>query len=157
MGTAKSKLKYLWDEITSDSSSWKWPSLLELAGIFVESMEPTFSTKGDCMPPGNFYGLRGKLIHSIGVVGKVKFHAEPGSPFTGIFRGATHGLVRFSAAKQPTPSTSLGPGMGLKFLRDTMDSANLVAMYRVDGQPGDWNFFANSFTTTIPDSKDAGV
>lgn len=109
------------------------------------------------MPPGNFYGHRFKYIHNIGVVGKVKFHAQPGSPFTGIFRGATHGLVRLSSAAQPTPDGKLGPGMGLKFLRDGVDSANLVAMYKVDGQPGDWNFFANSFTTTIPNSDDPGV
>ena len=30
-----------------------------------------------------------------------------------------------------------------------MDSANLVAMYSVNGQPGNWNFFANKFTTII--------
>ena len=39
--------------------------------------------------------------------------------------------------------------MGLKFLRDNMDSANLVSMYSVDGTPGDWNFFSKDFTTHI--------
>ena len=38
--------------------------------------------------------------------------------------------------------------MGLKFLRDGMDSANLVAMYSVNGQDS-WNFFKNDFTTHI--------
>lgn len=38
--------------------------------------------------------------------------------------------------------------MGLKFLRDGIDSANLVAMNSVDGQKS-WNFFENSFTTQI--------
>jgi hypothetical protein len=47
--------------------------------------------------------------------------------------------------------------MGLKFLRDSVDSANLVSMYKVDGQPNDWNFFSNSFQTTIPDTDDSGV
>ena len=40
--------------------------------------------------------------------------------------------------------------MGLKFLRDGMDSASLVAMYSVDGQPS-WNFFLNDFSNHIPD------
>lgn len=39
--------------------------------------------------------------------------------------------------------------MGLKFLRDKTDSANLVAMYSVEGTPGDWNFFSKDFTNHI--------
>lgn len=39
--------------------------------------------------------------------------------------------------------------MGLKFLRDGMDSVNLVAMYSVDGQDS-WNFFKNDFSNHIP-------
>ena len=41
--------------------------------------------------------------------------------------------------------------MGLKFLRDGVDSANLVAMYSVDGQDT-FNFFANDFKNHIPNS-----
>ena len=40
--------------------------------------------------------------------------------------------------------------MGLKFLRDRRDSANLVAMNSVAGQRGDWNFFSKDFSTHIP-------
>jgi hypothetical protein len=40
--------------------------------------------------------------------------------------------------------------MGLKFLRDGIDSANLVAMYDVGGQES-WNFFENIFTNHIPE------
>ena len=39
--------------------------------------------------------------------------------------------------------------MGLKWLRDGMDSANLVAMYSVNGQPKEWNFFAHDFNNHI--------
>jgi hypothetical protein len=42
--------------------------------------------------------------------------------------------------------------MGLKFLRDGQDSANLVAMYGVEGQPDDWNFFSHDFTNHIADA-----
>jgi len=38
---------------------------------------------------------------------------------------------------------------GLKFLRDGMDSANLVAMFSVGGQQS-WNFFKNNFSNHIP-------
>ena len=47
--------------------------------------------------------------------------------------------------------------MGLKFLRDGQDSANLVAMYSVDGQPGNWNFFGNDFTNHIKDPKSSAL
>lgn len=43
--------------------------------------------------------------------------------------------------------------MGLKWLRDRTDSANLVAMYSTEGQPGNWNFFGNDFKNHVPDSN----
>ena len=71
------------------------------------------------------------------------------SPFTGLFEsGADYGLIRLSLASKPS-STHMTPGFGLKFLRDGIDSANLVAMYRVAGQDN-WNFFANDFSNHIP-------
>lgn len=55
-----------------------------------------------------------------------------------------------SVAAKPDPkSQPLAPGIGLKFLRDGIDSASLVAMYSVDGQES-WNYFANDFTNHIP-------
>lgn len=39
--------------------------------------------------------------------------------------------------------------MGLKFLRDGVDSGNLVSMFEVAGQPGNWNFFGNDFSNHI--------
>jgi hypothetical protein len=44
------------------------------------------------------------------------------------------------------------PGFGLKFLRDGMDSANLVAMNSVEGTTY-WNFFELDFSTHIPPVK----
>ena len=59
---------------------------------------------------------------------------------------------RLSLALEPdTEELNTAPGMGLKFLRDGMDSANLVAMYSVDGQDS-WNFFKNDFSNHIPES-----
>jgi len=52
--------------------------------------------------------------------------------------------VRLSSAAQPTADGKqpLTPGMGLKFLRNGIDSANLVSMNSVNGQQDDWNFFS---------------
>ena len=96
-------------------------------------MEPTFTGEGDAMPGGMVYGQRTKYIHSVGAVGKVKFVPVHGSPYTGIFKGANYGLVRFSSAAAPGLLQPLAPGLGLKFLRDGIDSANLVSMWSVDG------------------------
>ena len=43
----------------------------------------------------------------------------------------------------------LTPGMGLKFLRERMDSKNLVAGPPINGQPGNLNFFAYDYKTFI--------
>ena len=149
--SATSKMNSLWSEVTADSNPGEFPSKLGLAGIFVESMEPTFSTKGDAMEGGYFGSHRTKYIHSVGAHGKVVLNSTGAHPFTGLFQGANHGIVRLSSAAKPELGTSapLGPGMGLKFLRDGIDSANLVAMYGVNGQPGEWNFFAHEFQNHI--------
>jgi hypothetical protein len=47
--------------------------------------------------------------------------------------------------------------MGLKFLRDGADSANLVSMFSVNGTPGDWNFFSKDFFTHIGAAKGAAL
>lgn len=112
-------------------------------------MERTFDTKGDTMPM-EFWGLhkREKFIHSVGTHGKAVFESNGKHKYTGIFQGANHGIVRLSAGNKPSADNIL-PGMALKFLRDGIDSANLVAMYSGDGQKSK-NFFENSFTTQVP-------
>jgi hypothetical protein len=156
---AQAKMDQVWSKIESTSgSTGKFPSTAGLLGIFAESMEPTFTTPGDAMPKTDLGWPLGKIdrkkfIHTVGTTGKVKF--VPSTPgFSGIFKGADIGLVRFSSAAKPVKGGQpLAPGMGLKFFRDGVDSANLVAMFATDGQPGDWNFFSNDFTTIIGPSK----
>ena len=121
-----------------------------MAGILTEDMKPTLFTVGDQMPPGAIYGTRSKYIHTQGVHSSVKLTNIGSHPFTGIFKGADSGVLRMSAAKKPDPKIlNLAPGLGLKFLRNGIDSANLVAMFSVDGQPS-WNFFANDWSNHIP-------
>jgi len=61
-------------------------------------------------------------------------------------------MIRISMASKPDPKIkNTIPGMGLKFFRDGIDSASMVAMYGVEGQDT-WNIFANDWTNHIPDS-----
>lgn len=116
-------------------------------------MSPTVTQIGDQMPKGALYGTRSKLIHSQGAVATVKLTNSGNHPFTGIFTGSDHGVVRLSAAAEPNSNEQLlAPGLGLKFLRDGIDSASLVAMYSVDGQDS-FNFFKNDFSNHIPAAK----
>ena len=118
-------------------------------------MNDSFDHPGDTLK-GLMQRARPKFIHSVGVTGHVKFIPNRNAQhFTGLFReGGDYGIIRFSSANKPDKSSQpLAPGFGLKFLRDGIDSANLVAMLGVDGQPGEWDFFANDFTTHIPPAK----
>jgi len=42
-------------------------------------------------------------------------------------------------------------------LRDGVDSADLVAMYGVNGTPGDWNFFEKDFSNHIGAASGAAL
>ena len=55
------------------------------------------------------------------------------------------------AAEPDTSSETTVPSFGLKFLRDSTDSANIVAEYSVQGQDS-WNFFKNDFSNHISSS-----
>lgn len=143
-GYAKDKHSDLWSKITADKTPSKFPSP---GGIFLISMDKSFDTAGDVMPSG-----RAKFIHAVGATGKVKF-VHKGGKYTGIFQGADYGLIRLSSAAEPSDSQPLAPGMGLKFLRDGVDSANLVSMYGVNGTPDDWNFFSKDFSNHIGPAK----
>lgn len=135
--------------MAESSATSSYPNV---AGIFLESMEPSFSAPGDTMPKNSIwpYSLRTKYIHSVGVHGKVKFVASGTQTYSGIFKGANHGIIRLSSAAKPAVGGQpLAPGMGLKFLRDGQESANLVSMFSVNGTPDDWNFFSKDFSNHI--------
>jgi len=146
--SAAEKQNLIWENVVADTSSADWPSSLALGTIFLESMCPTLKQEGDQLPT-SFFGDRKKLIHSVGTVAKVKFVSNGNHPYTGIFQGANHGIARLSLAKEPSADElNTAPGIGLKFLRDGVDSANVVAMFGVNGQDS-WNFFANDFSNHI--------
>merc|ERR1712130_1091692 len=129
---AVTKLDQIWENCAADQTSAPWLSMLEIGEIMFEDMCPTFNTEGDQLLLGWLGNVRQKYIHTVGTVGKVEWVDLGGHPYTGIFQGASHGIARLSL-----------------FLRDGVDSANLVAMFDVAGQES-WNLFENIFTTHIP-------
>jgi len=151
--SAAEKSEIIFGNCLENTTPADWIPALEMVGLFLESMCPTIRAQGDEMPMENsitHHGYRRKYIHTVGTVAQVEWQNLGGHPYTGLFEGASQGIVRFSLANEPDSSKlNTAPGLGLKFLRDGMDSANLVAMYSVDGQES-WNFFKNDFTNHIP-------
>ncbi|SMF57111.1 hypothetical protein [Pseudobacteriovorax antillogorgiicola] len=90
-----------------------------------------------------------KPIHKHGVVAKVAFVATQDSPYTGLFEGASQGLLRVSVTGDPA-SMTFAPGIALKFFRDGMVSQNVSALYKLSGQGENHNFFANELSNVIP-------
>jgi len=149
--SAEEKLDALWGEVTKDTTPANFPSSIELGVLFLESMGTSFDTAADDFPYQGPFDLvrRKKVIHSVGSIAKAKWISVGSHPYTGVFTGADHMLVRFSSAKEVTPNENITPGISLKFLRDGVKSANLMAMPSLMGQQS-MNFFVHDFTNHVP-------
>jgi len=152
--SAAAKQKILWQQIEKSKydSPPEWSGTEPLA-MFALALNPVRSVvrnffnvsmdrNSDVLPEG-----RKKGIHTYGSVASITFVADPNNPFSGLYQGVSHGLIRLSLAVKPS-ATSMVPGAAVKFFIDGKPSMNFVAMYSLDGQEGD-NFFANEFFTSI--------
>ena len=139
----------IWGKVTESDESGSW----HFAQTLIIDENPVFDTEGDELACSRL-GCRPKTIHAIGNVCKVSWLDLGGHPYTGIFNGgADYGYVRISSASPVDTKTPWSrPGMGVKFLRDGVDSANFVAMHDVDGQKS-LNFFMNEWTAEIPQAS----
>ncbi len=139
--------------MNANTSPGEFYGALNELTLFFEKMDPTFTTFEDVLPSG-----RKKLIHSVGVVAGIEFKSSGTHPYTGLFKGADSGILRFSCAKEYSTDKpaieNFTPGMGVKFLRNGMYSGNFVAMYSVNGVPT-WNPFGESFANHIPGASGA--
>jgi len=142
---ASIKLQKLWAAVTKDTSSGRWPSLLEQAELFVESMPTTFDTVADDMPK-QFPSYRKKLIHSVGAIAQAKWVSYTGHNYTGLFKGANFGFIRFSSAAEKT----FTPSFAIKFLINNVRSSNIFNLYSLEGQESK-NFFRHDLSNHPPD------
>ena len=148
---AKEKQNLLWSEIQSSHAEDPYPTLsgksfsqaLELLrGLF--NLKPSFDYASDEIPAGRI-----KIIHANGVAGKISFIPTTDHPFTGLYKTGAIGMARLSLATPPS-DTDYVPGIAIKFLIPNHPSLNLHAIYLLEGQNGNWNFFANNFSNQIP-------
>jgi len=139
--------------ITNDTNSGTYPSIIEEAELFIEDMNTSFDTQADDMPYQLLDQRRPKLIHSVGVVASAVWKPVPNNlGYTGIFKsGCTDMYVRLSCAKAPAAGTGgYAPGLAFKCLRNGVKSADMFAMFSLQGQDS-WNFFKNDLTNHVPD------
>ncbi|KTD37399.1 hypothetical protein Lmor_0591 [Legionella moravica] len=148
---AGEKQELLWHEITLSNqldplpplSGNSFSEILEkLNGLF--NLKPTFDYTSDELPKG-----RVKIIHANGSVGKVAFIPAADHPFTGIYETGAIGIARLSLAAAPSDDSYV-PGMAIKFMVSQNPSVNLQVMNLLEGQEGNWNYFAKEFSNQIP-------
>jgi len=150
--TASTKLNILNAIVRNNTTPGTFPNPLQLAELFIEDMNLSFSTEGDDMPE-QLLQRRPKLIHSVGVVADAVWKVVPNSlGYTGIFEsGCSKMYVRLSCAHDPTGPGGYAPGLSIKVLRDEVPSGNMFAMFSLQGQGSNWNFFAHDLTNHVPD------
>lgn len=113
------------------SNGWYNP-LLVGSTLATMNKSLTLEWPGDTMPPGNIYGTRDKVIHSVGSMGQVSWVDTGNHPYTGLFKGSKQCFARMSLAKPPK-GINIAPGIGFKCPRDGMESGNFVAAWTPDG------------------------
>lgn len=143
--TAENKFDLLMDHVkATEGTAGNFPNPVGYFQFIVQDdLAPTCDEYSDLIPYNHE-----KRIHSVGPVAAMELTSTGDHPYTGLFQtGTPHALVRLSVATKPLFGRTI-PGLAVKFLRDGMPSANFVAMYSLDGQPGG-NFFENSFTNQV--------
>jgi len=131
--SAQDKFNQIRASLNGTPKSGSWPNVVEMAGLFTESMSVSMDNCADTFPT-SFLFQRMKLIHSVGYTAAVKINWLP-NPYTGLFQQADLGYLRMASAVEPdytkasATDGSFTPGFGLKFLRDGVHSGNAVFLH----------------------------
>ncbi len=143
---AAAKLDHLWKERILPSRYETLPALtpIHVLGLFLTPLRIKMDRQEDQVPR-----RWRKAIHAHGSVARVQWRARAGQPYSGLFQGAEHGLIRLSLTGDPQ-RRGFAPGLALKLFRDGCASANLSALVSLTGQNGNHNFFANELSNIVP-------
>jgi len=145
--TWNEKQNQLWDLIEADNNFGTYHA----TEMPTESVKTTFDDEWDVMPNG-----RNKVIHSVGAICPFKIDIAENSNYTGLLKASstTYGLIRMGPATDPYSSGSgrdLVPGIGVKFLRTGVNSANFMLLHSLEPLPeNNFNFFAETMSNHIP-------
>lgn len=148
------KQKVLWKEIERT----KYKSLpdfenvgpVEVLKMRIKEVYEKANKQGDFSPKGWH-----KYLHRRGTTATVKIVARENNSYTGVFEGADCALLRLSLTYKPSEKNEkpVAPGMALKVFRNDTYSANVSALYTLEGQEYDYNFFKNPLSNIVPINK----
>lgn len=150
--SAAEKQDFLWHQRILVSRYKTLPPLppIDVIGLFFTALRKKMDRRSD-QAPGHWR----KAIHAHGSVAKIKFVPAADTPFTGLFKGVDHGLLRVSVTGDPS-DRGFAPGLALKFLVDGYPSENVSALVSLTGQGENYNFFANEFSNIVPVVRQVG-
>ncbi len=153
--SACEKQEVLWSHV-EESEYRKLPKynsfgFFDLLGMFMQKLSKKTDVYSDIAEKD-----WKKYLHPHGSMAKVKFSPVEGSQYTGIFEGADCALLRLSLTYKVTKKRPFAPGLAFKVLRDGAHSANISALYTMDGQDRDHNFFKNPLSNIVPIGKSFG-
>ena len=142
--SAKCKEEVVWQNILMDETREGFFTGQAFQGLMDQDMNVTYDNISDSMPV-----RRVKRTHPVGTHTKVELIPHPDTPYTGMFRGSKHCMMRISETFEVTPEVpKTTPGHAVKCYRDGMYSGNFLAMFALDGQTS-FNFFKNRWTTIL--------
>lgn len=150
--SASKKQAFLWEDRILPSRYDQLPPLakIDVPGLFFTTLRKKMDRRADQSPQ-----RWKKAIHAHGSVAKIKFIPTADTPFTGLFQGVDHGLLRVSVTGDPR-DRGFAPGLALKFLVDGHPSENVSALVSLTGQGQNYNFFANEFSNIVPVVRQVG-
>ena len=146
--THSDKLAQLWGKITAPDVVGKSAEVFSLPTAVKkalgESMRTTFDDNWDVFPAN-----RSKVIHTQGVHCQFELDVDDSSPFTGILARGTKstGILRMGNAMDMRAMSF--PGMGFKFLRTGVKSANFVTLRLGGATSSNWNYFGAPQTNNV--------
>lgn len=149
------KQNILWNQIEQTTHrelpEYKRLGAKEVAKMALQRMTYKTDRQSDFAPEGWI-----KYLHQKGAVAKVSFKRTEDNKYSGVFQGFDCGLIRLSITYKPTRRKAFAPGLALKVLRDGVPSANISALYALNGQEDDYNFFKNPLSNIVPRGKSIG-
>ena len=163
--SAKDQSDIIWKKIEAEKGTNMDFSVKGQAAIVTMDMKLPFADTDYMQNSSGLFSngeVRPKSIHTKGTVQQVRWESVGGHKYSGLFAsGADYGIMRYSVAK-PYDMAKWGaesnflPGMGIKWYRDGIKSANLVAMPGFDPTQTP-NFFENNFSNHIKPINDTAI
>jgi hypothetical protein len=138
---AHEKQQLLWQHLKADTSSSDFTP-----GPTPADVRLTWGSLSDVWP------VEGRRKGNVGVVAPMRFVSNGDHNYTGLFKGAEFGLIRLVTFNNPAKG-HWRQGLGVKFLRDGIPSANFVAYASPLGQAtqcaSDTRYFARDFVNHV--------